>query len=328
VKAWQVLALTQMSQGSVTDWIEHPNQEDLEHVALEKALPEDRRRIESHLNECESCQRGFEEALKCRERLKEMLREQGRPDQRRGVRYRVRESAIIRCCRPAEVAPLIGQVMDVSATGLRVRLPRAIYRGTAVQVQVENAIVFGTIRYCRDAGDKRYDIGIAVEQVVMRQLQRSFETELREHEHGGAREPGRNVALQPVEVLLVEDNPADIKLMQLMFESIELKCTLSVALDGAQALRRLFDPSIPKPSLVLLDLNLPKLSGLDALKTLREDGRTKSVAVAVLSSSTAEADLQRTTALGIRAYLPKPQNILGYENLRTNLTALLSDALS
>jgi len=112
-----------------------------------------------------------------------------------------------------------------------------------------------------------------------------------------------------------------------LFQDIRIKYRLTVASDGAQALGRLLDPTIPKPNLVLLDLNLPKVSGLDVLKTLRQEQSTESVTVAVLSSSKAASDLQRSTALGIRAYLTKPKNIHDCRELRTSLDALVSDAV-
>lgn len=84
----------------------------------------------------------------------------------------------------------------------------------------------------------------------------------------------------------------------------------------------------PKPNLVLLDLNLPKLSGLEVLRRLREDPMMESVPIAVLSSSTADADVRRTTALGIRVYLTKPDSLLRLEGLRNSLGAFISDVIS
>jgi CheY-like chemotaxis protein len=120
---------------------------------------------------------------------------------------------------------------------------------------------------------------------------------------------------------------ADAKLVELLFDGLQISHRLTVVVDGAEALRRLFDPVIPKPNLVLLDLNLPTLSGLEVLRKLREDPATVSVTVAVLTGSTAEVDVGRATALGIRAYLPKPESILQYENLRHSLSDLVSDVV-
>ena len=211
--------------------------------------------------------------------------------------------------------------MDVSASGMRIRLPRPIYRSSQVQVQVEKAVVFGTIRYSRSIADQKYDVGIATDQVVM-------PDEPRREQDGatGKRYIGKPV-LKPVEVLLIEDNPGDARLVELMFEELKATCRLTIASDGVQALARLLNPAQPKPNLVLLDLNLPRLSGLEVLKRIRQDRSTESVAVAVLSSSSAPADLQRTTALGIRAYLVKPTSISDCTELRTKLGALLTETI-
>jgi CheY-like chemotaxis protein len=324
MKAWQVLAIAQRAQTSRspgTHWTGHPDQEDLEAFALDKALPEDRLRIEQHLEQCEMCRSGYEEAHAFATRLQDVLRRQGREDQRRAVRYRVRESAIVTLCHPVESEPVIGEIMDVSASGMRIRLPRPIYRSSQVQVQVEKAVVFGTIRYSRSIADQKYDVGIATDQVVM-------PDEPRREQDGatGKRYIGKP-ALKPVEVLLIEDNPGDARLVELMFEELKATCRLTIASDGVQALARLLNPAQPKPNLVLLDLNLPRLSGLEVLKRIRQDRSTESVAVAVLSSSSAPADLQRTTALGIRAYLVKPTSISDCTELRTKLGALLTETI-
>jgi hypothetical protein len=170
VKTWHVLAVARRAQTAAmhaSNWTVHPLEEDLEHLALAKTLPEDRLRIESHLSHCEECQRSFEAAREFADRLQELLRAQGRQDQRSSVRYKVRESAVVALCNPPEFVPMIGQVMDVSATGLRIRLTRAVHRGTQVHIRVEKAAVFGTIRYCRANSGNTYDVGLFIDQVVM-----------------------------------------------------------------------------------------------------------------------------------------------------------------
>jgi CheY-like chemotaxis protein len=332
MKVWQVLAAAppRISQDVPNALEGHIAQEDLEQFALDKTAPGDRLvEIESHLHHCNMCQRNFDDARAFSDRLRDLLRAEGRRDQRKSVRYHVRESAIITVCRPTEVFPVIGQVMDVSSAGLRIRLLRTMHRSTQVQVQVQNAIVFGTIRYCREVAVGQWDIGIAIDQVVMRPQQHWPETEVRERDAstGKLRKSPAVAALDAVEVLLVEDNPADAKLMEFIFEDFKFDCRLTIAIDGAQAVERLFDPRVPKPNLVLLDLNLPRLSGLEVLRKLRQERSTETVPVAVLSSSIAQTDLQLTTALGIRAYLPKPENIQDYADLRTRLEDLVSDAV-
>jgi CheY-like chemotaxis protein len=219
--------------------------------------------------------------------------------------------------------------MDVSATGLRIRLPRVIHRGTQVQVLVEKAAVFGTIRYCRTNCRNTYDAGLIIDQVVMRPGGPPIESlDAMSEQDSTAKHQHRATAsiADRVDILLVEDNPADAKLVELMFDGLPVSHRLTVVDDGAQALGRLFDPTIPKPNLVLLDLNLPELSGLEVLRKLREDPATDSVRVAVFSGSTADVDVGRATALGISAYLPKPDNMLQYEEFRHSLSDLVSEA--
>jgi len=235
------------------------------------------------------------------------------PDRRQAVRYPVAERAVVTLCHPVESQSVPGHVMDVSAQGLRVRVPRAIYRGSQVQVQVEKAVVFGSIRYCRAIDSEHHDIGIAIDQIVM---------PAKYHLPKNAAEES-----DPIDVLLVEDNPADIKLMELMFEQLDVKCRLAVAADGMQALGRLLDPAIPKPNLVLLDLTLPRLSGLEVLQELRKERITELLAVAVLSGSRAPVDVERTTALGIRAYLVKPNSAIDCAELRKTLGTLIFETV-
>jgi CheY-like chemotaxis protein len=260
--------------------------------------------------------------------VRELLRTQGRQDQRVSIRYKIRESALVSQCNPPEFVPMMGQIMDVSATGLRIRLTRAIHRGAQIQVLVEEAAVFGTIRYCRANSRNTYDVGLVIDQVVMRPGGPPLEALDAATERDSVRKLQQRrtaTTVDPVDVLLVEDNPADAKLVELLFDGLQVSHRLTVVVDGAQALRRLFDPTLPKPNLVLLDLNLPEVSGLEILRKLREDPATVSVTVAVLSGSSAEVDVRRATALGISAYLPKPDGILQYENLRHSLSDLVSD---
>jgi two-component system, chemotaxis family, response regulator Rcp1 len=327
MKTWHVLASAHCGptpRVHATNWTTHPEAEDLEQLALDKTLAEDRVKIEVHLHECDACRDSFEEARVVADRLKELLHSQGRQDQRKSVRYKVRESAIVTRCNPPDFVPLIGQVLDASTTGLRLRIPSAVHRGTQVQVQVEKAVVFGTIRYCQEVSRNACDVGLVIDQVVIRPLAPPVESADADAEAG----PKKPRSKAPVEVLLVEDNPADAKLVKFIFQSIEVPHHLTIVGDGAQALGRLLDPEIPKPTVVLLDLNLPKLSGLEVLRRMRADRTTQSVNVVVFSSSLADADVRRTTALGIRAYLPKPDNITHLEDMRRSLNDLVADVAS
>ena len=114
-------------------------------------------------------------------------------------------------------------------------------------------------------------------------------------------------------ILLVEDNPTDEKLTVLAFKQCGVANTIVVERDGAAALDYLFgtgahagrDVSL-LPSVVLLDLNLPKIDGLDVLRRIRADERTKLLPVVVLTASKEEEDIVRSYSLGANAYVRKP----------------------
>lgn len=114
-------------------------------------------------------------------------------------------------------------------------------------------------------------------------------------------------------VLLVEDNPDDEELTRLAFESNAVPSDLRVVRDGAEALDFLFAkgthadrPPELWPQLLLLDLNLPKVNGLDVLREIRAHERTRTLPVVVLTSSKEEQDIIRSYRLGANAYVPKP----------------------
>jgi two-component system, response regulator len=114
-------------------------------------------------------------------------------------------------------------------------------------------------------------------------------------------------------VLLVEDNPDDEELTRLAFESSNLLNELIVVRDGAEALDFLFATGTHAgrdltvwPQVVLLDLKLPKVSGLDVLRRIRADERTRRIPVVVLTSSEEEEDVIRSYELGANAYVRKP----------------------
>ena len=126
-------------------------------------------------------------------------------------------------------------------------------------------------------------------------------------------------------ILLVEDNPDDELLTTRAFKKNGILNEVIVAHDGVEALDYVFgtgkfegrDPRT-WPQVVLLDLNLPRVSGLDVLRRIREDERTKSLAVVVLTSSKEEEDILRSYALGANAYVRKPVDFVQFnEAIRT-----------
>ena len=116
-----------------------------------------------------------------------------------------------------------------------------------------------------------------------------------------------------VRILLVEDNPDDVELTLRAFEKHNLVNDIIVARDGEEALDIIFQrgkkgADSPKPDLVLLDLKLPKVDGLEVLKEMKEDVETKIIPVVVLTSSKEERDIVESYRLGVNSYIRKPVN--------------------
>lgn len=107
-------------------------------------------------------------------------------------------------------------------------------------------------------------------------------------------------------ILLVEDNPDDELLTLRALRSIERACEIRTAHDGAEAVEFLNDPSQPVPALVLLDLKLPKLNGVEVLERLRGSERTASIPVVVLTSSNERIDVDQCYRLHANSYIQKP----------------------
>ena len=113
-----------------------------------------------------------------------------------------------------------------------------------------------------------------------------------------------------VEILLVEDNPGDVRLTKEAFREGRIENNLHVVTDGVEALdflhRRGDHADAPRPDIVLLDLNLPRKNGDDVLAEIKADEDLQSIPVIVLTSSSAEEDVARSYELHANAYLTKP----------------------
>lgn len=116
--------------------------------------------------------------------------------------------------------------------------------------------------------------------------------------------------IEPCDILLVEDNPGDIRLTKEAFKTGNIANTLHVVKDGVDALDFLFQRNdyvdAPRPDLVLLDLNLPRKNGDEVLKELHEDPDRRCIPVIVLTSSKAEIDVVKSYELCASGYLTKP----------------------
>lgn len=113
----------------------------------------------------------------------------------------------------------------------------------------------------------------------------------------------------PIEILLVEDNPADVRLTQEALREGKVKNRLTVARDGEEALTYLRDPSSTRPDLILLDLNLPRRDGREVLAEVKSDPRLKTIPVVVLTTSAAEVDILKTYSLHANCYITKPVDL-------------------
>jgi chemotaxis family two-component system response regulator Rcp1 len=121
------------------------------------------------------------------------------------------------------------------------------------------------------------------------------------------------------EVLLVEDSPGDVRLTQEAFRDTNTAVRLHVATDGVEAMAFLkhegTQGDAPRPDLILLDLNLPKMDGREVLAQIKEDSGLKMIPTVILTTSVAEADIEKSYQLQANCYLTKPVELDEFENL-------------
>ncbi|MFF1924117.1 response regulator [Streptomyces sp. NPDC058221] len=119
--------------------------------------------------------------------------------------------------------------------------------------------------------------------------------------------------VQPIEVLLVEDDPGDELMTREAFEDNKIRNTLTVVRDGQEALDFLYRRGeygeAPRPDLILLDLNLPKYDGRQVLERIKQDPELSLIPVVVLTTSSAEEDILRSYKLHANAYVTKPVDL-------------------
>jgi CheY-like chemotaxis protein len=128
---------------------------------------------------------------------------------------------------------------------------------------------------------------------------------------------------KPIEILLVEDNKGDIFLTKKAFEKAKILNNIHVAMDGEQALTMLKKEGeyedLPTPDIVLLDINLPKKSGVEVLEDMKKQERLKRIPVVILTSSQAERDIVKTYDLHANSYIVKP---ISLENFKDVVSAI------
>jgi CheY-like chemotaxis protein len=124
---------------------------------------------------------------------------------------------------------------------------------------------------------------------------------------------------RPIEVLLVEDSPGDVRLTREAFRDANTSIHLHVACDGVEAMaflrREGAHAGVPRPDLILLDLNLPKLDGREVLTLIKDDDSLKIIPTVILTTSEAEADILKSYQLQANCYLSKPVQLEAFESL-------------
>lgn len=121
---------------------------------------------------------------------------------------------------------------------------------------------------------------------------------------------------ETIEVLLVEDSPGDVRLTREAFKDAKVHIHLHVASDGAEAMaflkREAGYATVPRPDLILLDLNLPKKDGREVLAEIKDSAELKSIPVVILTTSAAEEDILRSYLLHANCYITKPVGLDGF----------------
>jgi CheY-like chemotaxis protein len=138
---------------------------------------------------------------------------------------------------------------------------------------------------------------------------------------------GANRAKQLVEILLVEDNPRDVKLTMRAFEKGQIANPVHVASNGAEALDFIFATGpyahrsgARPPQVILLDLNLPKKSGLEVLREIKGDKRTQHIPVIILTVSNRDNDINECRRLGAETYIVKPVDFQSFSKVTPGLS--------
>jgi len=123
----------------------------------------------------------------------------------------------------------------------------------------------------------------------------------------------------PVEILLIEDSPGDVRLTREAFRDAKVHMNLHVASDGVEAMAFLSregkHADSPRPDLILLDLNLPKKNGREVLEEIKKSPVLKSIPVVILTTSASEADILRSYLLHANCYITKPVDLEGFLNV-------------
>ena len=130
-------------------------------------------------------------------------------------------------------------------------------------------------------------------------------------------------SVNPIEILLVEDNPGDVRLTQEAFKDSKMRNNLYVVEDGVEALQFLNQEAsyvnAPRPDIILLDLNLPRMSGREVLEAIKNDDTLKLIPVVILTTSDDERDIVASYALHANCYITKPVDMKQFVTIVQNV---------
>ncbi len=125
--------------------------------------------------------------------------------------------------------------------------------------------------------------------------------------------------VRPVEILLVEDSPGDVRLTELALKENKIVNNLHVAVDGIEALRFLYHEDeyadAPQPDVILLDLNMPRMDGREVLAQIKNDEALKRIPVVILTTSDADDDILKSYNLHANCYITKPVDLDRFINV-------------
>lgn len=130
---------------------------------------------------------------------------------------------------------------------------------------------------------------------------------------------------EPVEILLVEDNQDDVELAMHAVAKHRVENRIRVCRDGAEALEFLFGaedddgPTVNQPRVILLDLKLPRVDGLEVLRRIKSDERTQHIPVVMMTASNHEKDIVESYRLGVNSYIVKPVDFGQFLEAMTNI---------
>jgi CheY-like chemotaxis protein len=130
---------------------------------------------------------------------------------------------------------------------------------------------------------------------------------------------------EPITILLVEDDDVDVMNVKRAFKKNDIENPLIVAGNGLEALDKLRNPELlPKPKIILLDINMPKMNGIEFLKELRSDDQLKSISVFIMTTSNDDSDKFDAYNLNVAGYILKPLSFTDFVSSVKNLKAYWS----